>query len=90
MIEIVINLGKPEEFFTKEGIKKKLKTLELMIKSEKNPKILSKLKNLEAFLKEWVYDGKEKEGWRWADLEAKRLKINAFLSYPVLNKIILS
>ena len=62
MKHILNNLGKPSEFTTKEGIKKKLKTLERMIKSEKNPKILSKLKNLEAFLKEWVYDGKEKEG----------------------------
>ena len=54
MLRILRNLGDSTEFSNKEQIMKKIKILESMIKLEKSPEILRKLKNLETFLNKYV------------------------------------
>ena len=58
MLRILRDLGGYTEFMNKEGIKKKLKILETMLKEEKTPSTLSNLKSLETFLSKYVQDTK--------------------------------
>ena len=46
MLRVLRDLGDSTDFLNKEGIKKKLQTLEMMLEVEETPSILSNLKQL--------------------------------------------
>ena len=54
MIDIVKSLGDQKDFDNHEGIKKKIKYLEVKIKCNESSKILKQLKNLKTFLNQKV------------------------------------